>query len=295
MTVARSYLVTVCGIQRPSRQHSVSINRPSCSLSRDFRNPLRLRVASGSGPQEPPNDTAGCELPRGVWWMTGPVGESLPDFASQVTRHGQGFVILGEPRPNSSERKVQGLQRMDEGQSTDLVAASATNSGNASARLFGSVGTPTIGFKLLPGGNSHVSGLLSEGECRDIVLRAATGGSTNKLAARQGREPPVAPERSKSPRRTQPVKFLCNICLTETIRDVNPHAWYHGTVFLECSGCHIKHKVRDNLNLFHELSGPVFPGAPSVDALKTKFGWLRKRSWRLEDDAGGDEQPRPGK
>eukprot|EP00191_Tetraselmis_sp_GSL018_P020585 CAMPEP_0177583300 /NCGR_PEP_ID=MMETSP0419_2-20121207/3243_1 /TAXON_ID=582737 /ORGANISM="Tetraselmis sp., Strain GSL018" /LENGTH=248 /DNA_ID=CAMNT_0019072671 /DNA_START=39 /DNA_END=787 /DNA_ORIENTATION=+ len=93
----------------------------------------------------------------------------------------------------------------------------------------------------------------------------------------------------------QQVKFLCNICLTETIRDVNPHAWYHGTVFLECSGCHIKHKVRDNLNLFHELSGPVFPGAPSVDALKTKFGWLRRRSWRLEEDDGGDEQPRPRK
>ena len=39
------------------------------------------------------------------------------------------------------------------------------------------------------------------------------------------------------------MKFTCNLCGETTVKRVNPHAWANGTVFAECSGCHVKHKL----------------------------------------------------
>jgi hypothetical protein len=39
------------------------------------------------------------------------------------------------------------------------------------------------------------------------------------------------------------VKFTCNLCGETTVKRVNPHAWANGTVFAECSGCRVKHKL----------------------------------------------------
>lgn len=37
------------------------------------------------------------------------------------------------------------------------------------------------------------------------------------------------------------------------MRSVNPLAWHSGTVFLQCAGCSVHHKMVDNLNLTTEF------------------------------------------
>ena len=48
---------------------------------------------------------------------------------------------------------------------------------------------------------------------------------------------------SGNPRRTKRVQFTCNMCGATTTKMVNPHAWEKGTVFAQCSGCNVKHKL----------------------------------------------------
>ncbi|PIN15658.1 hypothetical protein CDL12_11690 [Handroanthus impetiginosus] len=58
---------------------------------------------------------------------------------------------------------------------------------------------------------------------------------------------------TKSPRRRMRVAFTCNVCGQRTTRAINPHAYTDGTVFVQCCGCNVYHKLVDNLNLFHEM------------------------------------------
>jgi len=86
-----------------------------------------------------------------------------------------------------------------------------------------------------------------------------------------------------SPRRTQKIKFTCRVCNSINIKPINPHAWQKGSVFARCSGCNITHKLIDNLKLFHELNGPVFPRpAPDFDI---------PESLRLDESAVHEERP----
>lgn len=48
---------------------------------------------------------------------------------------------------------------------------------------------------------------------------------------------------SSNPRRTQKVKFTCNLCGCTTIAPVNPHAMAKGSVFARCGGCNVIHKA----------------------------------------------------
>jgi hypothetical protein len=59
------------------------------------------------------------------------------------------------------------------------------------------------------------------------------------------------------------IAFTCNCCNHRTARAINPQAFITGTVFVQCEGCLIHHKLVDNLKLIHELRGPVF-NAPFV-------------------------------
>eukprot|EP00270_Netrium_digitus_P016841 TRINITY_DN609_c0_g1_i1.p1 TRINITY_DN609_c0_g1~~TRINITY_DN609_c0_g1_i1.p1 ORF type:complete len:255 (-),score=35.20 TRINITY_DN609_c0_g1_i1:263-988(-) len=78
------------------------------------------------------------------------------------------------------------------------------------------------------------------------------------------------PVSAKSRRRCMRVEFTCNKCGERTMRMINPHAYTEGTVFVQCRGCDIFHKLVDNLGLFHELQGPIYtasnmpPGSPAV-------------------------------
>ncbi|CAL9082953.1 unnamed protein product [Musa acuminata var. zebrina] len=64
---------------------------------------------------------------------------------------------------------------------------------------------------------------------------------------------------TRSPRRRMRVAFTCNICGQRTTRVINPHAYTDGTVFVQCCGCNVFHKLVDNLNLFHEMKCYVNP------------------------------------
>lgn len=64
------------------------------------------------------------------------------------------------------------------------------------------------------------------------------------------------------------VKFICKRCGTSSLKAVNPHAWATGTVFARCDGCQVIHKLTDNLELFHEVAGPVIEAGPNMAQVK---------------------------
>ncbi|XP_020593998.1 uncharacterized protein LOC110034081 [Phalaenopsis equestris] len=112
---------------------------------------------------------------------------------------------------------------------------------------------------------------LPKDEAMGLVLSAAVG---RGWTTGSGMEGPAAPESdsidrtvstfpwslfTKSPRRRMRVAFTCNVCGQRTTRAINPHAYTDGTVFVQCCGCNIFHKLVDNLNLFHEMKCYVNP------------------------------------
>ncbi|KAL0923815.1 hypothetical protein M5K25_004593 [Dendrobium thyrsiflorum] len=56
----------------------------------------------------------------------------------------------------------------------------------------------------------------------------------------------------KLPRRNMIVQFTCNSCGGRTQRRVNRVAYERGTVFIQCAGCMMNHKLVDNLGLVVE-------------------------------------------
>ncbi|MFQ6621676.1 hypothetical protein Gotur_002841 [Gossypium turneri] len=90
---------------------------------------------------------------------------------------------------------------------------------------------------------------------------------------------------TKSPRRRMRVAFTCNVCGQRTTRAINPHAYTDGTVFVQCCGCNVFHKLVDNLNLFHGMKCYVNPS----------FNYKRDGQWDVgfklfdgEDDGDGN-------
>ncbi|CAN8287698.1 unnamed protein product [Cochlearia groenlandica] len=106
--------------------------------------------------------------------------------------------------------------------------------------------------------------ILSNDEAMGLVLNAA---SVSGWTTGSGMEGPSLPSHAdtdnvstlpwslftKSPRRRMRVAFTCNVCGQRTMRAINAHAYTDGTVFVQCCGCNVFHKLVDNLNLFHEV------------------------------------------
>ncbi|CAL9040241.1 unnamed protein product [Musa banksii] len=105
-----------------------------------------------------------------------------------------------------------------------------------------------------------------------LVLSAATGRGWTTGSGMEG--PPVPADTdsgdqavltfpwslyTRSPRRRMRVVFTCNVCGQRTTRAINPHAYTDGTVFVQCCGCNVFHKLVDNLNLFHGMKCYVSP------------------------------------
>jgi len=119
---------------------------------------------------------------------------------------------------------------------------------------------------------------MSSGDAMSLVLGVvAPGGGASPSDARFGaglelpsEAAPVLP--SRSPRRTKQIQFTCNRCGVRTARMVNPNAIETGTVFLQCSGCLVQHRLVDNLNLFPN------------DALPSAAEGAREGEFRIEDE-----------
>ncbi|KAF9621741.1 hypothetical protein IFM89_027595 [Coptis chinensis] len=118
--------------------------------------------------------------------------------------------------------------------------------------------------------NSPKFAPLSKDTAIGLVLSAAAG---KGWTTGSGMEGPSAPAHTgtenistfpwslftKSPRRRMLVAFTCKICGQRTTRAINPHAYNDGTVFVQCCGCNVFHKLVDHLNLFEEMKCYVLP------------------------------------
>ncbi|KAM0949799.1 putative mitochondrial import protein TIM15 [Dioscorea sansibarensis] len=115
---------------------------------------------------------------------------------------------------------------------------------------------------------------LSKDAAMGLVLSAAAGTGWTTGSGMEGPSSPAATDSgspdqtvstfpwslfTKSPRRRMRVAFTCNVCGQRTTRAINPHAYTDGTVFVQCCGCNVFHKLVDNLNLFHEMKCYVNP------------------------------------
>jgi len=115
---------------------------------------------------------------------------------------------------------------------------------------------------------------LSKDAAMGLVLSAANVRGWTTGSGMEGPPVPAGPESessteristfpwslfTKSPRRRMRVAFTCNVCGQRTTRAINPHAYTDGTVFVQCCGCNVFHKLVDNLNLFHEMKCYVNP------------------------------------
>ncbi|PSR99548.1 Mitochondrial protein import protein [Actinidia chinensis var. chinensis] len=115
---------------------------------------------------------------------------------------------------------------------------------------------------------------ISKDEAMGLVLSAALVGGWTTDSGMEGPSVPAGADPSsgiekvstfpwslftKSPRRRMRVAFSCNVCGQRTTRAINPHAYTDGTVFVQCCGCNVFHKLVDNLNLFHEMKCYVNP------------------------------------
>ena len=54
------------------------------------------------------------------------------------------------------------------------------------------------------------------------------------------------------------IGFTCKCCKARSFRPVNPMAFEEGTLVVQCGKCQVWHKIRDNLGLFHDMSGEIF-------------------------------------
>ncbi|XP_057796955.1 uncharacterized protein LOC131012982 [Salvia miltiorrhiza] len=112
------------------------------------------------------------------------------------------------------------------------------------------------------------NGTLSKDDAMGLVLSAANVGGWTTGSGMEGPPVPAGADSNsvtervstfpwslftKSPRRRMRVAFTCNVCGQRTTRAINPHAYTDGTVFVQCCGCNVFHKLVDHLNLFHEM------------------------------------------
>eukprot|EP00890_Picochlorum_soloecismus_P005849 jgi/Picsp_1/6265/NSC_03617-R1_protein len=112
--------------------------------------------------------------------------------------------------------------------------------------------------------NSKSKGLLGGGTVSRYLLPESSSASSNISSCSlpvlvSGNSPEIAPPPMSHPRRTARLSFTCNLCGKRMKHvPVNPHAWKNGSVFCTCEGCRVVHKLKDNLEIFHEI-GDVFP------------------------------------
>ncbi|CAA0405090.1 unnamed protein product [Arabidopsis thaliana] len=135
--------------------------------------------------------------------------------------------------------------------------------------------------------------ILSNDEAMGLVLSAA---SVKGWTTGSGMEGPSLPAKTdtdtvstfpwslftKSPRRRMRVAFTCNVCGQRTTRAINPHAYTDGTVFVQCCGCNVFHKLVDNLNLFHEVK--YYVSSSSFDYTDAKWDVSGLNLFDDEDD-----------
>ncbi|KAK6939011.1 Zinc finger, DNL-type [Dillenia turbinata] len=157
------------------------------------------------------------------------------------------------------------------------------------------------GLSIVPVFNNRTSlSPLSKDAAMGLVLSAASVRGWTTDSGMEGPSLPAGPESesgteqvstfpwslfTKSPRRRMLVAFTCNLCGQRTTRAINPHAYTDGTVFVQCGGCNVFHKLVDNLNLFHEMKCYVNP------SFNYRNGDINFKYLGIDDDSSDDVFP----
>lgn len=180
----------------------------------------------------------------------------------QQPLYGNGFVISREERATGT--RAPGLVVYKHG--GQLAVRPVSEPGDIVTVEWQEVALAAVAepgeMKLVPFGTtmdapSAVTIAPQDGSMMGMVLSAAVRPRPEPTLP-MGDQPVYETFNTSSPRRTRKIQFKCLLCGAVNIKPINPHAWAEGSVFAKCGKCDITHKLKDNLKLFHELSGPVF-------------------------------------
>lgn len=74
------------------------------------------------------------------------------------------------------------------------------------------------------------------------------------------------------------IGFTCKKCQNRTHRTMSHHAYHHGIVLIECSGCQSRHLIADNLGWFKDTPN----AARKIEEMTMEVGEIR-RSLKLNE------------
>ncbi|MCO5548284.1 hypothetical protein L7F22_001741 [Adiantum nelumboides] len=88
--------------------------------------------------------------------------------------------------------------------------------------------------------------------CRHLRSVSLSNGSPNEDSSSPASDGHKSKTDTNLLRRRLQVSFTCDACGERSQRLINPHAYTRGTVFVQCAGCEVYHKLVDNLDLIEE-------------------------------------------
>lgn len=79
------------------------------------------------------------------------------------------------------------------------------------------------------------------------------------------------------------IGFTCKKCSHRTHRTMSHHAYTHGIVLIECSGCQSRHLIADNLGWFKDTPN----AARRIEDMTVEVGEIRRSLKLREEDSEG--------
>lgn len=77
------------------------------------------------------------------------------------------------------------------------------------------------------------------------------------------------------------IGFTCKKCQNRTHSTMSHHAYHHGIVLIECSGCQSRHLIADNLGWFKDTPN----AARKIEEMTKEVGEIRRKLNLNEEDA----------
>lgn len=251
-------------VQQFGAASSIQASRKRC------RNTHSLTVLNSIPGSE--DRSAALELPHGVLWCQ----DRQPNVHNRKVLHGPDFVLQRQPseRPGIVlSQRLSSMQLVDTAERERVQIAMYKSAHEETGLQL--VISDMFTYDLTDYSLLEESEPADTADCITFPPTACTGivVRSNGQQRKQQASDQVLTSHS---RRTKAVRYTCKLCGTTTTKAVNPHAWATGTVFGRCDGCQVIHKLTDNLELFHELSGSVLGSSISPDSISIPEGLPQK-------------------
>eukprot|EP01025_Chloroclados_australasicus_P020727 TRINITY_DN2186_c0_g1_i7.p1 TRINITY_DN2186_c0_g1~~TRINITY_DN2186_c0_g1_i7.p1 ORF type:complete len:295 (+),score=15.07 TRINITY_DN2186_c0_g1_i7:254-1138(+) len=189
--------------------------------------------------------------------LYGPPMDDGQGFVMQTVRcHHQSEGLVPYKAPTPPVYSVDGLQEFQ-------VVLYEGRKGVVSITMYG---RPVSGSEAAP--SKAIIGLLPPPQTAGALPCPSQSTENDVESAKEEGEEALFLGTQRSPRRTLRLSFTCNRCGTRNVNQVNPLAWFSGAVFIQCGGCHVKHKMVDHLNIVQEMSAPVNDRQLALDQLR---------------------------